>query len=96
MGAVLLLLFVAVVTANLVFTVLVWKERRLSASKIVVPRGAGEGAVSSMPQEVDVSKLVSGVVEAMQRDAEESGEEEVQVSEEDIQKAMKALQGMKL
>lgn len=96
MGAVLLLVMVAVMTLNLVFTVLVWKERRLGAREVVVPRGVSTEIKPEVSSGIDISQLVASTVEAMNRNAEESGEEETQVSEEDIQKAMKALQGMKL
>lgn len=96
MGAVLLLVMVAVMTLNLVFTVLIWKERKLGANEMVVPRGIPREAVPDVASGVDMSQLVASTVEAMNRNAEESGEEETQISEDDIQKAMKALQGMKL
>lgn len=97
MGAVLLLMLVVVMALDLAFTVMIWKERKLGArTEMNVPRGIPRDAVPAVVPGLDMEKLVASTVEALQRNAEESGEEETQVTEEDVQKAMRALQGLKL
>ena len=87
MGAMLVLMILIISVANLVFVVKLWKETK--KVRFVKPVSKPVETVSNVG--VNMSDLIKQVTSSMEVEAEESGEEEVQLSEEDIQKATAAV-----
>lgn len=100
MGAVFLLLLVVLMVVNLLFTFWLWKGKKMEVEKnreMVIPRGvpAVQDSGQKAP-EIDYAAIAAAVNGAMERNAEESGEDETQVSPDEIAQITKSvLAGLK-
>lgn len=92
MGAVLLLVMLVCIVANLVLTVRIYKggSRMGAADGKVIDVPRGEPKVKSV-DDIDYEKLVAAAMSAVEVNAEESGEEETQLDDVDISEVTKAV-----
>lgn len=83
MGAALLIIMLLLLVANLVLTLRIMKGVVAMGAKVEVPRGVPRGMMSEV-ERIDYGKLAEEVAKAVNVDAEESGEEETELSQEQI------------
>lgn len=86
-----LICVLVMVAANLWFTWRIWKGRYRMApesKEIKVPRGEPKAAAV---ESIDYNELVRAAMQAVEVNAEESGEEETEINPEDVEKATRAV-----
>ena len=83
MGAALLVIMLLLLVANLVFTMRIMKGVRGMGADISVPSGRLEG-IKGEVERIDYEKLAQEGAKAVEVNADESGEDETEISQEQI------------
>lgn len=95
LGAVMLLAVIILVCVDMAFTVRIWREmpRESFRSKreIKVPKGKKRQGAKQMEENQSLQDLINQTIEQMNLNAEESGEDEIEVSAQDVEAATKAV-----